>query len=104
MHTSILSVLSSDLPGFNPATLNGVILYYRLMTKWSCLGDSTELSRIGLSHLRMWLVYLQKITEHNEPCMPALMKASTYIIIHYRNGIHALSRCMDSVQPRTPSV
>jgi hypothetical protein len=36
-----------------------------------------------------WLVYLQKITKHPEPFMPALMKASTYITIHYRNGIHA---------------
>jgi hypothetical protein len=26
-----------------------MILYYRLMTKWSGLGDSTELSRVGLS-------------------------------------------------------
>ena len=42
--------VSSDLPGFDPATLNGMILYYRLMTKWSGLGDSTELSRMGLSH------------------------------------------------------
>jgi hypothetical protein len=41
--------LSSDLPGVNPETLNGMVLYYRLMTKWSGLGDSTELSRIGLS-------------------------------------------------------
>jgi hypothetical protein len=41
--------MSSDLPGVNPATLNG-ILYYRLMTKWSGLGDSIELSRVGLSH------------------------------------------------------
>jgi hypothetical protein len=41
--------LSSDLPGVNPATLNGILLYYRLMTKWSGLGDSTELSRVGLS-------------------------------------------------------
>jgi hypothetical protein len=41
--------VSSDLPGVNPTTLNGVILYYRLMTKWSGLGDSTELSRMGLS-------------------------------------------------------
>jgi hypothetical protein len=58
--------LSSDLPGVNPATLNGVILYYRLMTKWSGLGDSTELSRVGLPHhqrlyvslnfLLLWLV------------------------------------------------
>jgi hypothetical protein len=46
----ILSVLSSDLPGVNPATLNEILLYYRLMTKWSGLGDSTELSRVGLSH------------------------------------------------------
>jgi hypothetical protein len=50
MHTSIVSVLS-DLPGVNPATLNGMILYYRLMTKWSGLGDSTELSRMGLSQV-----------------------------------------------------
>jgi hypothetical protein len=38
-------------PGVNPATLNRMILYYRLMTKWSGLGDSTELSRVGLSQL-----------------------------------------------------
>jgi hypothetical protein len=60
--------------------------------------------RYSLSDLRTWLVYLQKITEHNEPFMPALMKAFTYITVHYRNGIHALSRCMDSVQPRTSSI
>jgi hypothetical protein len=48
---SILSVFSSDLPGVNPATLNGMILYYRLMTKWSGLGDSMELSQMGLSQL-----------------------------------------------------
>jgi hypothetical protein len=48
---SILSVFPSDLPGVNPATLNGMLLYYRLMTKWSGLGDSTELSRVGLSQL-----------------------------------------------------
>jgi hypothetical protein len=41
--------LSSDLPGVNLATLNGMILYYRLMTKWSGLGDSTELSWVGMS-------------------------------------------------------
>jgi hypothetical protein len=28
-----------------------MILYYRLMTKWSGLGDSTELSWMGLSRL-----------------------------------------------------
>jgi hypothetical protein len=43
--------MSSDLPGVNPATLNEILLYYRLMTKWSGLGDSTDLSRVGLSHL-----------------------------------------------------
>jgi hypothetical protein len=41
--------MSSYLPGVKPATLNGMILYYRLMTKRSGLGDSTELSRVGLS-------------------------------------------------------
>jgi hypothetical protein len=44
-------MLSSDLPGVNTVTLNGMILYYRLMTKWSGLGDSTELSRMWLSQL-----------------------------------------------------
>jgi hypothetical protein len=43
------------------------------------------------------LGYLQKIIEHNEPFMPPLMKASTNSTVHYRNGIHALSRCMDNV-------
>jgi hypothetical protein len=43
--------MSSDLPGVNPATLNGMLLYYRLMTKWSGLGDSMESSRVGLSQL-----------------------------------------------------
>jgi hypothetical protein len=50
MH-AILSVLSSDLRGINPATLNGMIIYYCLMTKRSGLGDSTELSQVGLSQL-----------------------------------------------------
>jgi hypothetical protein len=48
---------SSDLLGFDPATLNGMILYYRLMTKWSGLGDSTELSRMGLSQLASGHLY-----------------------------------------------
>jgi hypothetical protein len=47
----ILSVFPSDLPGVNPATLNEMVLYYRLMTKWSGLGDSTKLSQMGLSQL-----------------------------------------------------
>jgi hypothetical protein len=46
---SILYVFPSDLPGVNPSTLNGMILYYRLMTKWSGFGDTTELSWVGLS-------------------------------------------------------
>jgi hypothetical protein len=50
MHTFDPLCVSSDLPGVNPATLNGMILYYRLMTKWSGLGDSTKLFRMGLSH------------------------------------------------------
>jgi hypothetical protein len=60
--------------------------------------------RYSFSDLWTWLVYLQKITEHNEPFMPALMKASTYITVYYRNDTHALSHSMDSVQPQTPSV
>jgi hypothetical protein len=44
-------VFSSDLPGVNPATLNEMILYYHLMTKWSGLGDTTELSWMGSSQL-----------------------------------------------------
>jgi hypothetical protein len=43
--------MSSDLPSVNPATLNEILLYYRLMTKWIGLGNSTELSRVGLSQL-----------------------------------------------------
>jgi hypothetical protein len=42
-------MFSSDLPSVNPATLNEMILYCHLLTKWSGLGDSTKLSRIGLS-------------------------------------------------------
>jgi hypothetical protein len=42
--------MSSDLPGVDPATLNGILVYYRLMSKWSGLGGSTELSRVGLPH------------------------------------------------------
>jgi hypothetical protein len=50
MHSFDPLCVPSDLPGANPATLNGMLLYYRLMTKWSGLGDSTELSRVGLSY------------------------------------------------------
>jgi hypothetical protein len=41
--------------------------------------------------------------EKNLPCQH-VTEASTYITVHYWNGIHASSRCMDSVQPQTPSV
>jgi hypothetical protein len=48
-------VFPSDLPGVNPATLNEMILYCRLMTKCIGLGDSTELSRVGLSQPRVYI-------------------------------------------------
>jgi hypothetical protein len=49
MHTFDPLCVLSDLPGVNPATINRMILYYHLMTKWSGLGDSTEFSQMGLS-------------------------------------------------------
>jgi hypothetical protein len=55
MHTFDPLCVPSDLPGVNPATLNGMVLYYRLMTKWSGLGDSTDLSRVGLSRYELTL-------------------------------------------------
>jgi hypothetical protein len=55
--------MSSDLPGVNPATLNGMLLYYRLMTKWSGLGDSTELSRVGLSQVRTYIALFGQTTQ-----------------------------------------
>jgi hypothetical protein len=42
---------SSNLPGFDSSTLNTMVLYYRLMTKLSGLGDSTKLSWVGLSQV-----------------------------------------------------
>jgi hypothetical protein len=51
MHAFDPLCVSTDLPGVNPATLNEMILYYRLMTIWSGLGDSTELSQMKLSQL-----------------------------------------------------
>jgi hypothetical protein len=50
MHTFDPLCVPSDLPGVNPATLNRMVLYYRLMIKRSGLGDKTQLSRVGLSH------------------------------------------------------
>jgi hypothetical protein len=37
--------------GCKPGNTQRMVLYYRLMTKWSGLGDSTELSRVGLWQL-----------------------------------------------------
>jgi hypothetical protein len=65
---------------------------------------SRDLVDAHLATYGTMLGYLQKITEYDEPFMPAHMKAFPYITVHYRNGIHALSHCMDSVQPRTSSV
>jgi hypothetical protein len=67
---------SSDLPGYDPATLNGMVLYYRLMTKWSGLGDSTKLSRMGLSQ-----------TTHT-----MIVKLSHEVVVSWGNG-HFLSPC-----------
>jgi hypothetical protein len=49
-----------------------MILYYRLMTKWSGLGDSTELSRVGLSQFIRevfhpeWLANLVLVKKKNK--------------------------------------
>jgi hypothetical protein len=51
MHTLDPLCDVNDLPGVDPATLNGILLYYRLMTKWSGSSNSTELSQVGLSQL-----------------------------------------------------
>jgi hypothetical protein len=64
--------VSSDLPGLNQTTLNGMILYYRLMTKWSGLGDSTELSRMWLSQRRRKPPLLHPPTHPNLFLNPSL--------------------------------
>jgi hypothetical protein len=74
----ILSVFSSDLPGVNRATLNRMILYYRLMTKWSDLGYSTELSRMGLSQL--W-------KGRTEPCVRWLGRCLVSIGLREGSGL-----------------
>jgi hypothetical protein len=56
MHTFDPFYVSSDLPGVNPATLNGMILYCRLMTGWRGLG--TELSQMGLSQIESCFLLL----------------------------------------------
>jgi hypothetical protein len=63
MHSFDPLCVPSDLPGVNPAILNGMLLYYRLMTKWSGLGDSTELFRVRLSHRAT-------ITSPSSPSLP----------------------------------
>jgi hypothetical protein len=44
-----------------------MILYYRLMTKWSGLSDSTELSQMGLSHAFGCIVGSFSFTYHGLP-------------------------------------
>jgi hypothetical protein len=40
----------SVFTGLDPTTYDGMILYYRRMTKVDWLGDSIIFSRVGLSH------------------------------------------------------
>jgi hypothetical protein len=47
-----------------------MILYYRLMTKWSGLGDSTELSRVGLSHKRARPALISPAGEEGDRAAP----------------------------------
>jgi hypothetical protein len=60
----------------------------------STYNSSLRATRLSLSELRIVISVLQKRNYF----------ASTHRSNHYRNIIHASSRCMDSVQPRTPSV
>jgi hypothetical protein len=76
----IHSVLSSDLPGVNPAALNGMILYYRLMTKWSGLGDSTELSRVGLSQPHCKVSNLSRVLDAKQGYIRKAFKTSRDLI------------------------
>jgi hypothetical protein len=55
------------------------------------------------THLASNKALLCTYRKKNLPCQH-VTEASTYSTVHYRNGIHALSRYMDSVQPQTPSV
>jgi hypothetical protein len=59
--------LSNDLPGVNPATLNGMIPYYCLMTKWSGLGDSTELSRMVVARTSLMEMAAMKLGNTPRP-------------------------------------
>jgi hypothetical protein len=49
--TRDLSACKSKRTLIQLLTVTKMILYYRSTTKWSGLGDSTELSRMGLSQL-----------------------------------------------------
>jgi hypothetical protein len=44
-----------------------MLLYYRLMTKWSGLGDSTELSRVGLSQVSTLEISQTSLGIHPKP-------------------------------------
>jgi hypothetical protein len=84
-------VLSSDLPGVNPATLNGVVLYYRLIFKRSGFGDSTELSRVGLSHKGCMTWCPKRLQD----------KDHTYISGSMDERIRMSSRCLAQPQQKT---
>jgi hypothetical protein len=60
----------------------------------------SELLDLHLTTYETLLVYVQKT---NLSCQH-ITEAPTNITVHYRNSIHASSRYMDSVQPRTPFV
>jgi hypothetical protein len=73
--------MSRDLPGVNPATLNGMLLYYRLMTKWCGLGDSTELSRVGLSQHSS--VQNQVLPSYNYVlCISSIEETSDHLLLN----------------------
>jgi hypothetical protein len=72
-------VFSSDLLGFDPATLNVMILCYRLMTKWSGLGDSMELSRMGLSQ-KLCKIEIG-LTSTNQKIVMDSTKEATHVVV-----------------------
>jgi hypothetical protein len=50
MHSFDPLCVSKRFTGRKPDNTQRMLLYYSLMTEWSGLGDSTESSRVGLSH------------------------------------------------------
>jgi hypothetical protein len=92
-------VFPSDLPGVNPATLNGMILYYRLMIKRSGLGDSTELSRVGLSHPRK-----EKRVQPAQSMSLSLLQKPTRVAKFTINSSHTTDYSLVSTQTRSPEL